>query len=204
MGGRSLRRALNQSMSLHRGVHRSPRRGTRRRRQGNSQVGDTVLDRDTIAGTGTTYSAPTASAGTNNRALIAAEGPAHTLVVYSAVPGSAWTKVQADGANSTYPVPAVFVQADLEVDVTFQGPGSSLGYVHSENAGHFWYGDGEYQAPAGTIYSAPSIFVSSANSPNSTADIVALGADHTLQSYTAVPGSTRTNAVVAGAGTTFS
>jgi len=49
-------------------------------------------------------------------------------------------------------------------------------------------------------YSAPSIFVRA----NGEADIVAEGANHTLQYYFATPGSPFTNGQVAGPGTTYS
>jgi hypothetical protein len=60
-------------------------------------------------------------------------------------------------------------------------------------------------APAGTTYSAPSIYVRSATAtqPNE-ADIVADGASNTLQYYWAVPGGKWSNFQVAPPGTTYS
>ena len=60
-------------------------------------------------------------------------------------------------------------------------------------------------APAGTTYSAPSIYVRSATAtqPNE-ADIVAEGASNTLQYYWAAPGAKWSNFQVAPAGTTYS
>ena len=58
-------------------------------------------------------------------------------------------------------------------------------------------------AGPGTTYSAPSIIVRSAD-PAGEADIVAEGANHTLQYYFATPGNPWDHAQVAGTGTTYS
>jgi hypothetical protein len=165
-----------------------------------------------VAGPGSTFSAPSIfvrsdTATQANEADIVAEGPNHTLQYYFATPGSSWHNTQVSGPGSTYSAPSIFVRSDTatqpnEADIVAQGAANTLQYYFT-TPGSSWHNT--QVAPAGTTFSAPSIFVRSdtATQPNE-ADIVAQGAANTLQYYFATPGSLWHNTQVSGPSSTFS
>ena len=83
---------------------------------------------DTIAGYGTTYSAPAIAVRSSGEADVVAMGPDNSLIYYYALPGKPWIATTVAGPGTTYSAPAIAVRSTGEVDVVAMGPGLSLMY----------------------------------------------------------------------------
>ncbi len=102
--------------------------------------------------------------------------------------------------RTQFSAPSIFVRPNGEADIVVQGPNNSLMYYHA-TPGSGW--TASEVAPAGTTFSAPSIYVRSTD-PVGEADIVAQGPNNSLMYYFATPGSGWDAIEVAPAGTTYS
>jgi hypothetical protein len=151
----------------------------------------------TIAGSGTTFSAPAIVVRSTGEADVVAQGPNNSLMYYHATPGNAWNADTVAGSGTTFSAPAITVRSTGEADVVAQGKNNSLLYYYA-TPGNAW--DVATIAGSGTTFSAPAITVRSSGE----ADVVAQGKNNSLLYYYATPGNAWDVTTVAGSGTTFS
>src|SRR5271155_581302 len=149
-------------------------------------------DVDTIAGDGTTFSAPAIAvrkADPAGEADVVAEGPNNSLLYYHAKPGTTCVAATVAGDGTTFSAPAIAVRtADPtgEADVVAEGPNNSLLYYHAKPGKPFV---ADTIAGDGTTFSTPVIAVRKAD-PAGEADVVAYGPDdNSLLYYHATPAS---------------
>jgi hypothetical protein len=113
-----------------------------------------------VGGPGTTFSAPSIGVLGGATDVIAAQGPANSLDVYTGFPelpgpgGPPWARGIAARQGTTFSAPSVTVPGGY-VTISVQGPDHSLRLYWSDLGGQSWGVD--YVASAGTTYSAPSI-----------------------------------------------
>ena len=143
---------------------------------------------NTIAGPGTTFSAPSIAVRSTGEADVVAMGPNNSLKYYHAMPGSKWYSDTLGGSGTTFSAPAIADASAAnpagEADVVAMGPNNSLMYYHAM-PGKPWYA--AKINGSGTTFSAPAIAVRAAN-PAGEADVVAMGAENSLIYYHALPG----------------
>ena len=155
---------------------------------------------DTIAGSGTTFSAPSIALRSTGEADVVAMGPNNSLRYYYATPGSGWSSSTIAGSGTTFSAPSIAVRSTGEADVVAMGPNNSLMYYHA-TPGSSW--SSSTIAGSGTTFSAPAIAVRSTN-PAGEADVVAMGANNSLLYYHSLSGQPWYTAKIGGSGTTFS
>jgi acylphosphatase len=154
-----------------------------------------------IAGSGTTYSAPSAiQLQPSGMVQVFVQGPSSTLETYYWSPGIGWNSYQIAGIGTTYSAPtATQNQSNGMVQVFAEGTSNSL-QTYWWQTGIGW--DGPYQiAGSGTTYSEPSAvqFQSSGM-----VQVFAEGASNTLETYYWSPGVGWNSYQIAGSGTTYS
>jgi len=153
---------------------------------------------DTVAGSGTTYSAPAIAVRPTGEADVVAMGPNNSLKYYHALPGKPWSVNTIAGSGTTYSAPAIVVRSTGEADVVAQGPSQSLMYYNAM-PGKPWSSE-TIPGSVGLVYSTPAIGV---NSTTGRADIVWMGPYHELLDTNATPGSPWDVINVAGENSTF-
>jgi hypothetical protein len=82
---------------------------------------------ETVAGAGTTYSAPSIGAG-NNSAGVTAEGPSHSLDFYwQSFGNSGWNQESVNSSNSTYSAPSIG-EGNNSTGITVEGHDHTLDF----------------------------------------------------------------------------
>lgn len=160
-----------------------------------------------LAGSGTTFSAPSLSVTPTvpvngvQYELVGAQGPNNTVVLYERLIGTGPFSSHVLPNATTASTPALY-----DGNIAIQAPDNSLWYLCTsgpcaplviENPVPFV---AVKLAPAGTTFSAPSLFVRSTGE----ADIVAEGAGNSLMYYSWTFGSPVVATEIAAAGSTFS
>ncbi len=154
----------------------------------------------TIAGPGTTFSAPAIAARSTDPAGeldVVAEGRDNSLMYYwAASSGSSWGAFEIADAGSTFSAPAIAVRSTDpvgEADIVAAGPDNSLMYYHA-TPGSAWGASAIIGPNAAAATGAPSIVVRSTD-PEGEADIVATY-DGEVYYFHATPGSAWGEAVL--------
>lgn len=152
----------------------------------------------TIAGAGTTYSAPAAVVNqTTGLTQVFAQGPSHSLIGYWAAVGQSWSSATMAGSNTTYSAPtATVTEAQTAAPAGFtqvfaQGASNSL-VTYWETPGVSTWSSGSL-AGSGTTYSSPAAVVTQKDTSYTTkgfTHVFAQGASNNLVDYWANPGTT--------------
>jgi hypothetical protein len=155
----------------------------------------------TVAGTGTTYSAP-AIVVTSTGAEVAAEGPSNQLEFYTStygVPG--WTQTTVAGASTTYSAPAM-VRSSHSTEIAAEGSGNQLEFYWNIDGPNPW--NQSTVAGPGTTYSAPAM-VRYSNTGGTGTEITAEAPSNQLEFYYNPDTTSAWNpSSIAGPGTTYS
>jgi hypothetical protein len=121
---------------------------------------------ETIAGAGTTYSAPSLVIDHENDRWVSAEGANHTLNIMEQFQSNGkWGGLeQVAGTGTTYSAPSLIDDQDDSRWVAARGASNSLFVKHEfEFEGVWQWGGLETIAGAGTTYSAPSLIIDQGN-----------------------------------------
>jgi len=90
-------------------------------------VAGTPSSSETVAGPGTTFSAPSLALG-NNSTSIAAQGPNHSLEFYwQTIGGTVWGQESVNGSNSTYSAPSIG-EGNNSTGITVEGHDHTLDF----------------------------------------------------------------------------
>jgi hypothetical protein len=138
---------------------------------------------ETVAGRGTTYSAPSVRQD-GRSVIIAAQGPVSSLDFYWAANGtSVWHPETVAGSGTTFSAPSQTVNGN-SVNIVAEGPGSSLYFYWAANGSSTW--TPEVVAGAGTTTDVPAIAVNYGS-----VNVAAVNADTSKMTfYWAANGST--------------
>jgi hypothetical protein len=167
----------------------------------------------TIAGNGTTYSAPAAVVNqVTGLVQVFAEGPSNSLDTYWANVGQSWSSGVLAGSGTTYSTPTATVTDYATAapagftQVFAEGPSNSLDTYWATPGSTSW--SSGTIAGSGTTYSAPAAVVTQKATSYTSAgftQVFAQGPSNGLKNYWATPGTTSFSAgTLASSGTTYS
>ena len=143
-----------------------------------------------VAGSLTTYSAPSLFVRSSGEADIAAQGPSNSLMYYYAMPGTQWTTLPSVGA--AYSAPSLVVRSDNDyVGIAVQGASNSLMYfwntVTPSSSLHPPFASSWTSTPVASsvsTYSAPSLVIRApTGDPPNEANILVVGPNNSLWYY---------------------